>query len=279
MPDWITTAFEYTAAFFSHNWTKAVLCLPVAWLLARLVTGFMGRKVLVDRLPGQVRQLVRKLLVSIIWILALVQALQLVGIDVAGILGAAGILGVAIGFASQTALSNLISGIFLVTERSIRVGDYIRAGSEEGTVENVNLLSVQLRKTDNSTIRVPCEMLIKSPVTNITGNVHRRCDFDLGVDYGSDLHQVREVVYSVIAAQDKLLDEPAPIVLFSRFGESSLDIHIGAWCKTADYAEARFAFAAALLKALKDANINIPFPTRSVLMAEAGKTPPEPEST
>ncbi|MEE1266132.1 MAG: mechanosensitive ion channel family protein, partial [Akkermansia sp.] len=133
-----------------------------------------------------------------------------------------------------------------------------------GTVESVNLLSVTLRQTDNSTVRIPCETLVKEPVVNVTGDSLRRCDFDLGVDYNSDLEHVRKVLLQVIEEQPLLATDPAPAVLFVGFGDSSLDLPIGAWCKTEDYHKARFAFGKAILDAFARENINIPFPVRTI---------------
>ena len=122
-------------------------------------------------------------------------ALRAVGVDLISVLGAAGVAGIAIGFAAQTVLSNLISGIFIMSERSIRLGDYITTDSISGTVESVNLLSVTLRQVDNATVRIPCESLVKSPVINITGDALRRCDDHLAACVGDLLHQLGVLMF------------------------------------------------------------------------------------
>lgn len=217
------------------------------------------------KLPHQVGLLVEKVLLTLLWVFIVVHALRAVGVDLISVLGAAGVAGIAIGFAAQTVLSNLISGIFIMSERSIRLGDFVTTGGVSGTVENINLLSVTLRQTDNSRVRVPCETLVKAPVVNMTGDILRRCDFDLGVDYASNLEHVRSVILKVIEEQPLLATDPAPAVLFVGFGDSSLDLHIGAWCKTEDYHKARFAFGKAILEAFSAEKINIPFPVRTIL--------------
>ncbi len=232
-----------------------------SWFVKRLLRPLHRSR----RLPEQVLRMLQTALVALVWVLVIIQALHAVGVDLVSILGAAGVVGIAIGFASQTTLSNFISGIFLVSERSVSLGDYIRVENAEGSVEAINLLSVSLRQGDNSLIRIPIETLIKSPMTNITGDHMRRIDFDLGVAYGSDLKQVRECILRVVEAQPMLVETPAPVVLFSGFGDSSLDLHIGAWTTTRDYHEARFHFAYALLDAFDKEGIDIPFPVRQVL--------------
>ncbi len=257
---------DLTLQFLHSGWFHLTLSVVIAFILSFIISRLTRR--LPERLPLQLAGFIRKGLYAIVWIFALVQGLRAVGVDLISILGAAGVVGVAVGFAAQTTLSNIISGLFIMGERSIRIGDYIRTVGVEGSVESVNLLSISLRQADNSLVRIPCESVIKNPVVNVTGDELRRCDFDLGVDYASNLEQVRDVILQLIDAEPKLASEPAPVILFSGFGESSLDLHIGAWCKTNDYHEVRFKFANNLLNEFRRVGINIPFPTRTVISCQ-----------
>ena len=255
---------EYYRIVADGGWVEMFVYLVVGFLLAHIVSKALVRLGRLQKIPTQPLRFIRKLVVVCIWLLAGFQALRAVGVDLVSILGAAGVAGIAIGFASQTALSNLISGFFLLSERSFAAGDYVRVNGLEGTVEGINLLSIYIRQPDNALIRVPCELLIKNPVVNLTKDDIRRCDFDLGVDYGSDTEKVERVIRRVMQEHPMLLNEPAPVVQFSGFGDSSLNLHIGAWCKTGDYHTVRYAFAGALLKAFAGEGISIPFPIRDV---------------
>ncbi|MBQ8515946.1 MAG: mechanosensitive ion channel family protein [Akkermansia sp.] len=252
--------------FLSSGWFHLSLSLIIACILTFIICKLTHR--LPERLPLQLSSFIRKGLCAIVWAFALVQGLRAVGVDLISILGAAGVAGVAIGFAAQTTLSNIISGLFIMGERSIRIGDYIRVIGVEGSVEAVNLLSISLRQSDNSLVRIPCESIIKNPVVNVTGDELRRCDFDLGVDYDSNLEHVREVILRLVEAEPQLATNPAPVILFTGFGDSSLDLHIGAWCKTGDYHSVRFKFANNLLNEFRREGINIPFPTRTVFSCQ-----------
>ncbi len=247
------------------GWLRFVIFILLGFIGSWLVKRLMRPLHRSQKLPTQVLRMLQTALVVLVWVGVTIQALHAVGVDLVSILGAAGVVGIAVGFASQTTLSNFISGIFIMSERSVALGDYIRVDGMEGSVEAINLLSVSLRQGDNSLIRIPIESLIKNPMVNITGSRLRRIDFDLGVDYSSDIKKVRACILNVVSNQPLLLDTPAPVVLFSGFGESSLDLHIGAWCKTADYHTARYEFAHALLAAFAEEGINIPFPTRQLL--------------
>ncbi len=251
------------------GWLRFVIFILLgfigSWFVRRLMRPLHHR----GKIPTQVLRTLQTSFIILVWVFAVIQALHAVGVDLVSVLGAAGVVGIAVGFASQTTLSNFISGIFLVGERSVSIGDYIRVNDVEGvegTVEAINLLSVTLRQGDNSRIRIPIETLIKNPMVNITGDKMRRIDFALGVDYASDLKQVRDCILRVVQQQPLLEPTPAPVVLFKGFGDSSLDLHVGAWVATKDYHEARFHFAHALLEAFAKEGINIPFPVRQVLM-------------
>ena len=267
--DWMRDAQSLWHQLLEGGWGAFIGYVVAAFIITRIVKHLFARYMRNRRhlLHPAVRFLA-KLTTSLIWVLALVQALRAVGVDLVSILGAAGVAGIAIGFASQTALSNLISGFFLISESSFKIGDYVRVDSLEGTVESINLLSIYLRQPDHSLIRIPCEMLIKNPVVNITSDEIRRCDFDLGVDYSSDLAHVRRVIEQVIAEQSGLFtdDKHPATILFTGFGDSSLNLHIGAWCRTQDYHSVRYSFATALLAAFSAAAISIPFPIRDLRM-------------
>jgi len=255
--------------FLQHRgWISFVLSVLLGVVLTLVVSRVFRMVHRKGHYPEQVLGLLRKVAMGVLWALVTIQALHAVGVDLLGVLGAAGVVGVAVGFASQTALSNLISGVFLISERSIKLGDYIRVNGQEGKVEEVNLLSVSLRQLDNSLVRVPCELMIKNPVVNVTHEHKRRCDYALGVDYSSDLKQVRQVILQVAAADELILKEPAPVVTFADFGDCSLDLKVGVWCRNEDYVEVRYRFAHALLAAFGREGINIPFPVRQVLLQE-----------
>lgn len=268
--EWINQAVVVWHTLVQGGWVACAMYLLIAWVVTHIVKRIFWRYMRARKYTHPAVRFLAKLSTSIIWVLALVQALRALGVDIVSIMGAAGVAGIAVGFASQTALSNLISGFFLISESSFKLGDYVRVADLEGTIESINLLSISIRQPDHSLIRIPCETLIKNPVINITNDQVRRCEFDVGVAYGSDLEKVREVVLQVVHDMPEMIEsnEFTSAILFSSFGESSLNLHIGVWCKTRDYHTARFSFASALIRAFHNAHISIPFPTREIICGE-----------
>lgn len=247
---------------------RAAVLLGAGFLLASLGSRLM-RRLLSARLSPQALQLTRRAVFYSVLALFIASAMRELGFSLAVIMGAAGILTVAIGFASQTTASNLISGLFLIGERSFEIGDMIQVGNTTGEVLSIDALSVKLRTLNNLFIRIPNETLIKSEVTTITRYPIRRYDMTLGVAYKEDLDQVREVLLAAAENNPNCLDEPAPIVYFLGFGESELQLQFSVWSRREDFLMFRSSIATDVKRALDDAGIEIPFPHRSLYAGEA----------
>lgn len=161
------------------------------------------------------------------------------GIDITALLGAAGIAGIAVGFAAQTSVSNVISGLFILSEKSFSAGDVITAGEVTGTVLSIDLLSVKLQTFDNRFVRIPNETIIKSNVVNVTRYPIRRMDLNLLVSYEDELGEVLEVLRRLAADNLLVLDRPEPLVMVDRLEEGGILVLLGLWYLQADYLELR----------------------------------------
>lgn len=192
--------------------------------------------------------------------LFLISALHQLGFNLSVILGAAGIFSVAVGFASQTSASNLISGLFLIGERAFSVGDIIKVGSTVGEVLSIDLLSVKLRTFDNLHVRIPNESLIKSEVTTLTKFPIRRVDLQVGVAYKEDLTVVRSLLLELARKNPLCLENPKPLFIFTGFGPSSLDIQLLIWCKRENFLDLKNSIQIEIKNAFDAAGIEIPFP-------------------
>lgn len=255
-----------TAAMVLRAVFLLVMGVLLASLASRLVNRFAARHFSVHHL-----QLTRRLAYYGVLALFTASALRELGFSLAVLMGAAGVLTVAIGFASQTSASNLISGLFLIGERPFAVGDIIRVGSTTGEVLSIDALSVKLRTFDNLFVRIPNETLIKSEVTTLTRFPIRRLDLALGVAYKEDINRVRDVLFEVAEANPLCLDEPLPLFIFLGFGDSALDIQFSVWAKRENFLTLRNTITAEIKGAFDAAGIEIPFPHRSLYAGEATK--------
>ncbi|PJB37351.1 MAG: mechanosensitive ion channel protein [Deltaproteobacteria bacterium CG_4_9_14_3_um_filter_51_14] len=215
-------------------------------------------------LDAQQGMLLRKVIYYLLLSLFVVSALREMGFSLGALLGAAGVFTVAIGFASQTSASNLISGIFLIGERSFQIGDFIKVGDTTGEVLSIDLLSVKLRTLDNLHVRIPNETMIKSEVTNLTKFPIRRVDLKVGVAYKEDIGKVRRVLLSVADKNPLCLEEPKPRFYFLGFGDSSLDLQFSVWVKKENFLDLRTSMHEEIKAAFDREGIEIPFPHLSI---------------
>jgi len=267
---------------------RAAILIVLGLFLASLASR-LSQRALRQRLTPQVLQLIRRAVFYGILALFAASAMRELGFSLAVLMGAAGVLTVAIGFASQTTASNLISGLFLISERSFEIGDIIKVGATTGEVLSIDALSVKLRTMDNLYVRIPNETLIKSEVTTLSRFPIRRFDLMLGVAYKENLDRVREVLMTVAEANVHCLDEPAPLFIFTGFGDSSLDIQFSVWARRENFLTLRNSISSEIKQAFDEAGIEIPFPHRTIYTGEvtkpmpvelvraAGKAPVEPK--
>lgn len=248
--------------------TRAVFLVAVGFVVAKLVSRAIGR-IAEGRLDKQRAILSRRATYYLLLILFLVAALHQLGFNLGVLLGAAGVLSVAIGFASQTSASNFISGLFLIAEQPFVVGDVIQIGGTTGEVLSVDLLSVKLRTFDNLFVRIPNESLIKSEVKTLTRFPIRRVDVQVGVAYKEDLAKVRRVLLEVTERNPLSLEEPKPLFIFQGFGDSSLNIQFSVWVQRESFLELKNRIQEEIKAAFDAEGIEIPFPHRSLYAGSA----------
>jgi small-conductance mechanosensitive channel len=238
---------------------------------AHLLRSAIGR-LIEGRTSAQLVQLGRRGVYYLVLGLAFASALRELGLDLGVLLGAAGVLTVAAGFAAQTSAANLISGLFLMSERPFVVGEVIEVGGTTGEVLSVDLLSVKLRTFDNLYVRVPNETLVKAQIKNLTRHPIRRYDMQVSVGYDAKMPKVREVLMDVAKRNPLALREPRPIIIFQGFGESGVNLQFSVWTARDNYIDLRNALAEEVKEAFEREGIEIPFPHR-VMLSQAARPP------
>ena len=236
----------------------SLLILFVIWLIFRIIAKAI-RKVPEAKLPAQRAAIVIKFLRYIFYIVVVLYVLGLFGINLKAIWGAAGIAGVAIGFAAQTSVSNLISGLFVLTEGSIHVGDTIIVGDVTGIVDEVKLLSVRVHTYDNQMVRIPNSTIIGSNLTNNSYHNKRRLTLKVGVDYSTDMRKALETLQKAPSLCPTVLSDPAPAVWFDGFDASSINLVVAVWFKPVDFLQTKNDLYVAMKQVLDEAGISIPF--------------------
>ncbi len=247
---------------------RILLLLLIGLFLVSLFRRLAG-KALSRKVSDQAAMLIGKTIVYGGNLILALMILRELGFDLTTLLAAAGVAGIAIGFAAQTSLSNLISGIFLLWEKPFVVGEVVNMGDASGLVHSIDLLSVKLRTFDNRLIRVPNETLVKNTFTNVTRFPIRRFDLNIGVAYKEDIGRVMKLLAEVADRNSFCLNEPEPIILFTGFGESSLDFFVGAWFLKADFMKLRNTLGRQIKECFDREGIEIPFPHLSLYTGSA----------
>ena len=193
-----------------------------------------------------------------------IAALGQLGIQTAPFVAVLGAAGLAIALAFQGSLSNLASGVLLVTFRPFKIGDFIEAGGVSGTVEKIEIFTTQIRTGDNKTIIVPNSGIAAGTIVNYSVKPTRRIDLVVSVGYGDDLDKVRKVIEDVLAADQRVHKDPAPAIGVLELADSSVDFAGRPWVDSGDYGAVKFDLLEALKKRFDAEGINIPFPQADV---------------
>ncbi|MDX1696224.1 MAG: mechanosensitive ion channel family protein [Ketobacteraceae bacterium] len=265
-------------AFQSLTLTKAFFgigLLILGIVLAKVARHAIAR-VAADRFSAHQSLLLQRIAVYLVAGIFIFSALQQIGVNLGVLLGAAGILTVALGFASQTSASNIISGLFLLSEKPFAVGDVIKIGDMLGEVISVDLLSVKLRTFDNLFVRMPNETIIKSQVTTLTRFPIRRFDLKVGIAYKEDIKRATDILLKVADEFHLCLEDPKPIIILLGFAESSIDIQLSAWSTRENFLDFRNELTMRVKNAFDKHGVEIPFPHRTLYTGSA--TTPFPVS-
>ena len=244
----------------------AVAVLAAGVIIAKLVDKLLVRAGM-GRLPEHVLKPLRRLVAATIVAIAALAALTALHVDVSSVVVAGGFAGIVVGFASQTTVSNLISGLFLLFERPFRIGDSVVVGGHAGIVTDIKVLSTKIRRFDGTEVRIPNEKVFSSDIVTLTGNVARRISFVVGIAYKEQIAAAREVIMGVLEEDPLVLDEPGPVVYVKELADSSVNLRVKAWVPSHRYMEVRMRIVQKVKEELDRVGIEIPFPQRVVWMA------------
>jgi len=239
------------------------MIIRIALLLATGFVGISAMKRLLTRAlehwyndPVRIPIMVRMLTYLAIFLVG-TSVLQELGINITALLGAAGILGVAIGFAAQASFSNIISGIFILIERPFSVDDEIQIDEFTGKVIDINLFSIALLTPDHRMIRIPHEKLLKNVIINKTSRSKRRYEVSISLASTEDLDRARTVLVNAMRNEPYCLTSPEPIVWVNMINGDVTQLIVGVWVESSKLTEAKHRLVGALYAACKKENVHL----------------------
>jgi small conductance mechanosensitive channel len=243
-----------------------IIGLVLAGIISRWVERAMTRS---SRFEPTVANFLSSVVKYALWALVLVTVLAQFGVETTSILAALGGMALAVGLALQGTLSNVASGVMILVQKPFKVGEAISAGAVTGTVQQIGLFTTELKQFDGLFVMVPNSELWNQAIVNFTRHATRRFELVVGIGYGDSMDQARRELLALAEADDRVLDDPAPVTFVNSLDDSSVGIGMRVWCKTPDYLGLSWDLTEAAKARFDETGISIPFPQREIVQRSA----------
>lgn len=240
----------------------------IAGMLTRLVGRVMDRAKIDETLSSFLCNIVRVGLTAFV-ILAAIDRLGVDTTSFAAILAAAGL---AVGFALQGSLSNFAAGVMLILFKPFKAGDFVEAGGSTGVIEEIQIFNTLMRTGDNVQIIVPNGAITGGTITNFSAKENRRVDLVIGCGYSDDLRAVKQYLEELVKSDERILQEPEPVVAVSELADSSVNFVVRPWVKSEDYWAVKWDLTEKVKLDFDARGFNFPFPSQDVYMHQVAQT-------
>lgn len=258
-----------TGVDFAINLVTAIVIFVIGKWVANLLTKALRKVMRRQEVDKTLETFVCNLVRMVLLVFVIIAAISALGIQTTSFIAILGAAGLAVGLALQGSLSNFASGVLIVLFRPYKVGDWVEAAGISGAVVEVQILTTILKTGDNKQVIVPNSQIMSSIITNYSANDTRRVDLVIGVSYEDDLDKTRKTLEELVAADDRILDDPAVTIAVSELADSSVNFVVRPWVKTADYWAVMFDLTEAIKKRFDQDGISFPFPQQDVHLYNA----------
>lgn len=260
---YLSTAQEIITEF-GLNLIAAIIIFVLGQWAAGMIRGIVKRMMARRGVDVTLISFTSMLVYYAVLAFVIVAALNRLGIQTASFIAVLGAAGLAIGLALQGSLSNFAAGVLMLIFRPFKVGDFIEGGGTMGTVEEIQLFTTKLATPDNRVVIVPNGSLNNGNITNFSARDKRRMDMQFGIGYSDDINKAKQVILDELQKETRLLKDPAPVIGLLELADSSVNLAVRPWVRTADYWDVFFDLQENIKKRLDAEGINIPFPQRDV---------------
>jgi small conductance mechanosensitive channel len=242
----------------------AIVIFVVGRWVAMGVAKIIKRVMLKSKVDDTLVSFVRNLSYIALLAFVIIAALNQLGIQTASFIAVLGAAGLAIGLALQGSLSNFAAGFLMIIFRPFKVGDFIEGAGTAGTVEEIQIFTTQLKTPDNKTIIIPNSSLTADNIVNWSVKGTRRVDLAMGIGYEDDIDKARQIMVDIMAADDRILKDPAPQISVAELADSSVNFTVRPWAAAGDYWDVYFDLTEKFKKAFDAQGVSIPYPQRDV---------------
>ena len=269
MQAYVDQGIEMAIAYGPKLLLAIVVLLVGLWLINKVMKGLaraMARGSMEDTLASFLSSLASIVLKALLFI----SVASMVGIETTSFIALLGAAGLAIGLALQGTLANFAGGVLVLLFRPYKVGDFVDAQGVSGTVSQIQIFNTVLTTADNKTIIVPNGAISNGIITNYSTQTTRRVDFVFGIGYNDDIDAARTIIRDVIAADDRALADPEPLIVVSELADSSVNLTVRVWVNSSDYWGLNFDLIERVKNAFDAAGIAIPYPQTDVHLHQVG---------
>ena len=265
----IQELFQQTQWLFIEYSLKVVAALAI-FIIGRMIAKIIARGVLkaltLRNIDNTVASFIHNLSYGALFVFVIIAALSQLGIQTASFITIIVAAGLAVGLALQGSLSNFASGVLMIIFRPFKIGDYIEAGGEAGTVEDIQIFATRLKTPDNKVIIIPNSAIMDGSIMNYSTKPTRRVDLKIGVSYEAHLPDVKALLIKTVKAHDKVLQDEDIKVAVVELADSSVNFVVRSWAKTPDYWNVYFELTENIKLALDENGISIPYPQMDIHM-------------
>lgn len=249
---------------------KIITCIIIYYVgkfIIRWIEKFVNRILEKEKIDNSLKSFLSNLVNITLTILLIMSIIGVLGIQTTSFAALIASAGLAIGMAMKDNLGNFAGGVMILFNKSIKIGDYISAQNQEGTVKSIGILYTILTTSDNKTIYIPNGPLSTGNLLNYSTQKQRRVDITIGVDYGTPLTKVKEILIHIINSNSSVLRDPEPFIGLIKLNDSSIDFVIRVWTESKDYWNVYFYLNEKIYEKFTEEKINIPFPQMTIHMA------------
>ena len=258
-----TTLFEF-ATSWGIKLLAAIVVLIVGIKLISMLTKWIKKSPKLDKVDDSLRSFLGSFSKIALYIILVITVAMILGVPATSFITLLASCGVAIGLALQGSLSNFAGGIMILLFKPFKVGDYIEASGESGTVEEISVVYTVLLTPDNKRITIPNGSLTNSVIENYSAEKTRRVDLKFTTAYDADIEKVKKILTEVAESHPKALKDPAPFVRLSEHSDSALTYTVRIWCNSEDYWDVNFDTIENVKEAFDKNGIEIPYPQMDV---------------
>jgi small conductance mechanosensitive channel len=251
----------------------ALAVLIIGWIVSKAIRASVRRTLDKSALDKTLVPFISNMIYYAMITFVLLAVLALFGVQTTSFIAVLGAAGLAVGLALQGTLTNFAAGVMLLIFRPFKVGDFVDAGGNAGTVQEIGIFSTTLHSGDNVKIIVANSQIYGTTIKNFSANDTRRNDMIMGVSYNDDLGRAKSVMERIMKEDSRVLEEPAPLVAVSELADSSVNFVVRPWCKKEDYWGLRFDLHRKFKEELEAAGCSIPYPQSDVHMHQTGGDP------